>query len=102
LMMLSFSKPPVGGVEGSPYDGETYIVLIVEGNSNAVFSKPYGYAHMMQRDGCWSELRCRSNHTGRAMAEVWPSADAYSAVGTRKKEQDKLRLAGGSPKSGRA
>jgi hypothetical protein len=101
-MRLFFSKPPVGGVEESPYVGETYIVLIVEGTSRAVFSKPSGYAHMMQRDGCWPELLCRSNHTGRAMTEVWSSADAYSAVGTRKKEQDKLRLDGDSPKSGRA
>jgi hypothetical protein len=87
LTRLSFSKPPVGGVEESPYDGETYIVLRIEENSSAVFSKPYGYAHTMQRDGCWPELRCRSNHTGTAMTGVWPSADAYSAVGTRQKKR---------------
>jgi hypothetical protein len=47
-MRLSSSEPPVGGVvEVSPYEDETYIVLVVGKNSRAFFSKPCGYAHEM-------------------------------------------------------
>jgi hypothetical protein len=49
LMRLFSSKQPVDGVEGSPYEGKTYIVLTVGKSSRAVFSKPYDNAHMMHK-----------------------------------------------------
>ena len=101
-MRLSFSKPPVGGVEESPYDGETYMMLVARRNSKVLFSKPRGNAHTMHRR--WIQFRVA------LQIQPYRTHDVRCVVfsrrlfgsGDRRKVQDVMRLAGDSPKNGRA
>ena len=102
-MRLSFSKPPVGGVEGSPYDGETYMMLVARRNSKVLFSKPRGYAHTMMHKR-WIQFRVALQiqpYRTRDDRGVAVSRRLFGS-GDEGKDQDVLRLAGDSPKNGRA